>query len=37
MKDHFESRKGLILINVKITGKLRSEQAVFALDTGFRY
>jgi predicted aspartyl protease len=34
MKDHFDSRKGLILVKVKITGTLRSEQTVFALDTG---
>jgi predicted aspartyl protease len=34
MKYQFESRKELILVKVKITGKLRSEQTVFALDTG---
>lgn len=34
MKYHFESRKGLLLVKVKITGILRSEQTVFALDTG---
>jgi predicted aspartyl protease len=34
MNYHFESRKGLILVKVKITGMLRSEQTVFALDTG---
>jgi predicted aspartyl protease len=32
--EHFDSNKGLILIKVKITGKVRTEDAVFALDTG---
>jgi predicted aspartyl protease len=34
MNYQFEARKGLILVKVKITGKLRTEQTVFALDTG---
>jgi predicted aspartyl protease len=34
MKEFFESRKGLILLKVKITGRIRSEEAIFALDTG---
>ncbi|MEI6435989.1 MAG: retropepsin-like aspartic protease [Bacteroidota bacterium] len=32
--ERFDSKKGLILIQVRITGKGRTEDAVFALDTG---
>jgi predicted aspartyl protease len=32
--EHFDSNKGLILIKVRIAGKVRTEDAVFALDTG---
>jgi predicted aspartyl protease len=32
--ERFDSRQGLILVKVKITGKTRTEEAIFALDTG---
>ncbi len=32
--ERFNSKKGLILIKVRIAGKVRTEDAFFALDTG---
>jgi predicted aspartyl protease len=32
--ERLDSKKGLILIKVRIAGKVRTEDAVFALDTG---